>query len=181
MSQLCLEESMNFHSVTAILLPCLLVAACHARFTPTEAGYAPAAREPSTVRVTRVAPGPGYAEVGRLSAGGSSFNGAVKRIRDQAADEGCDVVAIWTSGDSFATNKGHVRASCFVTEKEPAEDARATAKSAPPCEPECRRGFDCRKGRCVSACNPPCDDGQACLGHGAEASCVPTAGDAGAR
>jgi hypothetical protein len=30
------------------------------------------------------------------------------------------------------------------------------------CVPECRSGFVCMQGQCVSACNPPCDAGQMC-------------------
>lgn len=34
-----------------------------------------------------------------------------------------------------------------------------------PCAPECRDGFVCTAGRCVSACNPPCGDGEECRGQ----------------
>jgi hypothetical protein len=30
------------------------------------------------------------------------------------------------------------------------------------CAPECRPGFVCVEGKCVSACNPPCPDGYSC-------------------
>jgi hypothetical protein len=35
--------------------------------------------------------------------------------------------------------------------------------------PECRSGFVCMEGQCVSACNPPCDAGQMCT---ADRMCV---------
>lgn len=41
---------------------------------------------------------------------------------------------------------------------------------AGPCTPECRVGFMCVSGRCVSRCNPPCSAGEQCTGEGA---CVP--------
>lgn len=37
------------------------------------------------------------------------------------------------------------------------------------CEPECRAGFTCVRGECVSACNPPCPGGQTC---NADAVCI---------
>jgi hypothetical protein len=37
------------------------------------------------------------------------------------------------------------------------------------CMPECRSGFVCQQGQCVSACNPPCPGGQRCT---AERECV---------
>ncbi|MEM6994659.1 MAG: hypothetical protein AAF721_29355, partial [Myxococcota bacterium] len=40
------------------------------------------------------------------------------------------------------------------------------------CEPECRSGFSCVRGQCVSACNPACDPGLQCTNEG---RCVGTA------
>lgn len=39
---------------------------------------------------------------------------------------------------------------------------------APPatCVPECRDGYLCIGGKCVSACNPACADGETCVGRG---------------
>ncbi len=34
------------------------------------------------------------------------------------------------------------------------------------CEPDCRDGFTCVRGACVSACNPPCGAGERCTGAG---------------
>ena len=34
------------------------------------------------------------------------------------------------------------------------------------CIPECRDGFVCVDGECVSACNPPCSEGERCSGDG---------------
>lgn len=38
------------------------------------------------------------------------------------------------------------------------------------CFPQCRSGYVCHQGRCVSSCNPPCPQGQVCT---AELECVP--------
>lgn len=49
----------------------------------------------------------------------------------------------------------------------------APATSAPPtatCLPECRSGFVCREGECVSACNPGCAENETC---NAKRECVP--------
>jgi hypothetical protein len=44
----------------------------------------------------------------------------------------------------------------------------AAPSVAPPaaCVPDCRGGFTCVAGRCISACNPSCAQGEACVGHG---------------
>lgn len=48
--------------------------------------------------------------------------------------------------------------------------ANASAQQAGDvCLPDCREGYVCVQGQCVSACNPPCDDGEVCTG---EAMCV---------
>lgn len=54
-----------------------------------------------------------------------------------------------------------------------------TTATAPSCVPECRAGFTCVSGSCVSACNPPCGRNERCSGSGAAAVCVSTLGDAG--
>ncbi len=43
------------------------------------------------------------------------------------------------------------------------------ASWAAPCQPECRSGFMCLQGRCVSRCNPPCPAGEVCTD---QAECV---------
>lgn len=35
-----------------------------------------------------------------------------------------------------------------------------------PCVPDCRDGYVCYQGACISACNPPCPGGQTCTGTG---------------
>lgn len=40
------------------------------------------------------------------------------------------------------------------------------------CIPDCRSGFVCREGECVSACNPGCGEGETC---NAKRECVPAA------
>jgi len=42
------------------------------------------------------------------------------------------------------------------------EPAPAAPAPATPCFPECRSGFTCHAGLCVSLCNPPCPDGYTC-------------------
>lgn len=37
---------------------------------------------------------------------------------------------------------------------------------AAPCTPDCRTGFMCLNGRCVSRCNPPCASGEQCTDQG---------------
>jgi hypothetical protein len=49
--------------------------------------------------------------------------------------------------------------------------APATSE-AQDCEPPCRDGYLCLKGRCIEACNPPCAEGEQCVGNG---QCVPEA------
>lgn len=44
--------------------------------------------------------------------------------------------------------------------------------SAQACVPECRDGYTCHQGECVSACNPGCGDGELCT---AEGECVAAA------
>jgi hypothetical protein len=47
----------------------------------------------------------------------------------------------------------------------PATEATGSAAAAPKtseCVPECRQGFTCSKGACVTGCNPPCTAGQSC-------------------
>ncbi len=34
------------------------------------------------------------------------------------------------------------------------------------CAPDCREGYVCIQGKCVSACNPPCDEGERCAADG---------------
>lgn len=46
----------------------------------------------------------------------------------------------------------------------PATDA--TAPAAAECFPECRKGYLCHQGQCVSRCNPRCADGETCLDDG---------------
>ena len=38
----------------------------------------------------------------------------------------------------------------------------SSAADAQSCTPECRKGFVCSNGTCVSACNPPCAAGETC-------------------
>lgn len=38
--------------------------------------------------------------------------------------------------------------------------------SAQACVPECRDGYTCHRGQCVSACNPGCGDGEVCSADG---------------
>ncbi len=47
----------------------------------------------------------------------------------------------------------------------PASGVSTTAQ-AQTCVPECRDGFTCVDGECVSACNPPCNEGERCSGDG---------------
>jgi hypothetical protein len=48
----------------------------------------------------------------------------------------------------------------------------APAAAAAACVPQCRTGFVCSKGQCVSLCNPPCEASEACTASG---ECVPLA------
>lgn len=44
--------------------------------------------------------------------------------------------------------------------------AAAEGPTATVCEPKCRSGYTCLKGKCVSACNPPCAAGETCTAEG---------------
>ncbi len=73
--------------------------------------------------------------------------------------------------------------SLFAGAQEPAPRARGRAKRpatqelkapAPACLPECRSGYACVQGECVSKCNPGCDAGERCSDAGVcEASDAP--------
>jgi hypothetical protein len=59
----------------------------------------------------------------------------------------------------------------------PAEGEAPIQKSTTPgtdaaaaCVPECRSGYICHAGRCVSACNPPCAQGERC----SDGECLPS-------
>jgi hypothetical protein len=47
------------------------------------------------------------------------------------------------------------------------------APREPACFPQCRSGYLCHEGQCLSACNPPCDAGQACTAAGECAAVAP--------
>jgi len=51
----------------------------------------------------------------------------------------------------------------------PTATLASPVESASACVPDCRSGFECVEGRCVSSCNPPCDPGQLCT---PERTCV---------
>jgi hypothetical protein len=187
----------------------LFTAACYgAEFTPTGTPYTPHAEFPEMVKVTTEHPAPGFVEVGLLSGSGASFEGALKRIKEEAAEQGCEVVLILgeaiqsgygTPGAAYGMTKNHVRAACFVELSTTARagnganaksaalapdndsNVEAATTSAPlMCTPDCRQGFDCIRGQCVSACNPACPDGQSCVGHGGAATCATPGTQAGA-
>ncbi len=173
----------------AFASPLLLLTGCYgADFTETGAGYTPRPRAPESVQISSERPGPGYREVGLLTGSGGSFEGAVKRIKEEAGDRGCDVVTILgeaiqsgygTPGAAYGMTKNHVRAACYVATHgyvaaappPPPPPPVAAPVEASACAPACRLGYDCLNGSCVSACNPPCGAGQECTGHGGQASC----------
>jgi hypothetical protein len=81
-----------------------------------------------------------------------------------------------------------------VTPVAPAQQPAAGAQPAPPpvsttpdpsaqpqpaapvaCFPECRAGFTCVSGQCVSACNPPCAQGETCTAEGQCLAPIPAA------
>lgn len=49
--------------------------------------------------------------------------------------------------------------------------AAATAQ-AQACFPQCRDGYTCHFGRCMSACNPPCPGGAVCTTRGGAPACM---------
>jgi len=54
------------------------------------------------------------------------------------------------------------------------EEPEASEQTEARCRPECRAGFLCIDGACVSACNPPCGEGEVCT---EEATCEPVRGE----
>lgn len=174
--------------VLAFAIP--LLSACYGSdFTPTDS-YAGAPRAFSSVRIFTQRPPPTVArEVGIISSSGASYEGALDRAREQAAEQGCDGLLVLsdevesgpgTPGSAYGMTRTHLRATCLVRVASPPPGRPSPPPPiAPPppavaaCVPECRLGFDCVNGACVSACNPPCPEGFVCTGHGANASCVP--------
>ena len=68
-------------------------------------------------------PGHDFKEVGLLTGTGGSFEGAIKRIKEEAGQRGCDLVYIvgeaiqsgyGTPGAAYGMTKIHVRATCYV-------------------------------------------------------------------
>lgn len=49
-----------------------------------------------------------------------------------------------------------------------------TEASAQACVPECRTGYTCHRGECVSLCNPGCGEGEACNAAGECIAVAPT-------
>jgi hypothetical protein len=41
--------------------------------------------------------------------------------------------------------------------------ASPSGQAGPPCVPECRYGYFCQQGSCISSCNPPCPSNQVCI------------------
>jgi hypothetical protein len=166
----------------------VLVTGCYGSdFTATSGAYASAPKDADSVKVSSDHPDPEqYTEVGLVTGTGASFEGALQRLRESAGENGCDVVYILgeaiqsgpgTPGAAYGMSKSHLRAACFKQTREvhahrsaPPPAPTVTAPSI--CAPDCRLGFDCVSGRCVSACNPPCAVGETCGGHGANATCA---------
>ncbi|MFT3925119.1 MAG: hypothetical protein QM778_21465 [Myxococcales bacterium] len=58
---------------------------------------------------------------------------------------------------------------CVQTQKPPQSTTRASAwteEDPNQCYPDCRSGFTCIRGQCVSKCNPVCFDGEICTDQG---------------
>src|SRR5262245_26602569 len=83
-------------------------------------------------------------------------------------------------GSAQATPSG-TQAPSPVSDLPPAPPPGSTGPVAPgpaaaadqSCVPQCRSGYLCQAGVCVSACNPPCPAGTMCTGAGGE--CVASA------
>lgn len=171
---------MKPNSIVVILALPLLGGCYGSDFTPTAPNFSPTPRSEANVRIVTGRPGSEYVEVGLLTASGASYEGALARVKEEAATQGCEVVLVLgeslqsgagTPGSAYGMTKSNLRASCFVAASTgPAASAKQTASVA--CAPACRDGFSCVAGGCVSACNPVCTSGESCVGHGAEATCV---------
>jgi hypothetical protein len=125
----------------------------------------------------------GYVEIGIISSSGSTYDAALVRGRNVAAEQGCDALAVIgvsvqspTGTTSMGTPGGsqELRIACLVVDQASEE---ANPKKKPPvpaanvCRPECRSGYDCVYGECYPACNPPCAESEVCAGHGTAATC----------
>jgi hypothetical protein len=61
------------------------------------------------------------------------------------------------------------KAATTSTKKSKAKTPAPAAAATAPCVPDCREGFVCKDGTCLSLCNPVCPAGQRCT---AESQCV---------
>ena len=138
---------MNRTLRTSALFAFLLLGGCYRTgYIPTTANYVATPRDAASVRITSEHPGPEYAEVGLLSGSGPSFEGAIKRIKDEAGARGCDVVYLLgeaiqsgygTPGGAYGATQSHIRAACFVAaargvQREPRAPAAALASGSQP-------------------------------------------------
>ena len=80
------------------------------------------------------------------------------------------VTTVDEAGDTTITETVYADAATDTPEA-----ADSTAPVA--CFPDCRTGYFCHEGTCISRCNPPCDAGTACTDEG-ECVAQPTASSA---
>jgi photosystem II stability/assembly factor-like uncharacterized protein len=73
----------------------------------------------------------------------------------------------WVVGDDGIILKLETQQSPEPSASGPSLSAQTGHSQAEPCFPQCRRGYICRNGQCVSLCNPPCPSGQECGDDGA--------------
>ena len=120
-----------------------------------------------------------------LAGGGVAIVGSLLLIpvyvnNANAADEATTAYELYNSslaGNLALCERDGSVVDCNAPAPPPAAVAPGpTAPPAPPagsCVPECRSGYSCINGQCVSSCNPPCEPGTECRGEGATATCMP--------
>lgn len=174
------------------LIGCLTLAACccagpqhYAEFVRTRRFDAPPKRGSAVQLLSRHPSSEAFLDVGLVNSTAGSFEEAVVLARWEAGARGCDALVITGQGVArsrwgvIVDESNNVSGTCLLRlpRSRPPRHGRRAPRAAPTaCRPPCRQGFDCDdSGTCVSACNPPCAPDRECMGHGAEALCVPLA------
>jgi hypothetical protein len=102
----------------------LLVGGCYSAGFVRTGEFTPQMKSAETVQVMTTKPtDASLREVGIVTASGAGFEGALKRAKDEAGKQGCDVLAVLseavesgpgTPGSAYGMTRNHLRCSCLV-------------------------------------------------------------------